>query len=228
VNNVETLALVPWIVANGAAAFRDIGDPLNPGTTLVQITGAVATPGIAEVKVGMGLGPLLDQVAGGMRSGATLKAVLVGGPAGGFLPPDQLNTPLDAAALAERGAIWGSGTLVVADETTCLVDMATLMERYVSDESCGKTIPCRIGLRRLYEIGSRATSGLSRPTDAQLLIDLAADVRDGALCALEYCAPNPLLTGMRYFGEEFEEHFLRGSCPAGVCRPLSVPTGAVH
>jgi NADH-quinone oxidoreductase subunit F len=226
VNNVETLALVPWIISNGPAVFRDIGDRLFPGTTLVQITGAVAKPGIAEVMVGTGIGPLLKQVAGGVRRGATIKAVLVGGPGGGFLPPDALSTPLDPTALAERGAIWGSGTLVVADESTCLVDMATLMARYLSDESCGKTIPCRIGVRRLYEIGSRATAGLARPTDPQLLLDLSADVRDGALCGLEYCAPNPMLTVMRYFTDEFEDHFLRGSCPAGVCTPLPVTTGA--
>ena len=228
VNNVETLALVPWIVANGAAMFRDIGDSLNPGTTLVQITGAVKRPGIAEVRLGTAIGPLVEQVAGGVRAGSRLKAVLVGGPGGGFLPPDRLNTLLDPLALAEVGAIWGSGAMVVADERTCLVEMATLMERYLSDESCGKTIPCRIGIRRLYEIGSRATSGLSRPTDPQLLLDLAADVRDSALCGLEYCAPNPLLTGMRYFAREFEDHFVGGSCPAGVCTPLRVVAGAAQ
>ncbi len=228
VNNVETLALVPWIVANGAAAFRDIGDRLNPGTTLVQITGAVARPGIAEVRIGTGIGPLIDQVAGGVRAGGRIKAVLVGGPGGGFLSPAELNTLLDPGALTERGAIWGSGTIVVADERTCIVEMATLLERHLADESCGKTIPCRIGLRRLYEIGSRATSGLSRPTDPQLLLDLSADVRDGALCGLEYCAPNPLLSGMRYFPEEFEAHFVRGECPAGVCSQLRVATGTAH
>lgn len=228
VNNVETLALVPWIVANGAAAFREIGDQANPGTTLVQITGAVARPGIAEVKVGTAVGALIRGVAGGVRRGAKVKAVLVGGPGGGFLGARDLNVPLDPGALAERGAIWGSGTIVVADESTCIVDMATLLERHLADESCGKTIPCRIGLRRLYEIGSRAITGMSRPTDPQLLLDLAADVRDGALCGLEYCAPNPLLSGMRYFPAEFEAHFVRGECPAGVCNPLRVATGAAH
>lgn len=223
VNNVETLAALPWIVANGAAAFADIGDPDHPGTTLVQVTGAVAQPGIVEVKLGMAVGKLIE-LAGGAAGGDQPKAVLVGGPAGGFLPPAAMKTLYLPAALEEAGAIWGSGTLVVADEQTCLVEMATLMERYLADEACGKTIPCRIGLRRLYELGRRATVGLSKPADAGLLLDLSADVRDGALCGLEYCAPNPLTSGMRYFAAEFEDHFVRGACPAGACRtvPLSV------
>ena len=218
VNNVETLALVPWIVANGAKAFAGIGDSDNPGTTLVQITGAVTTPGIVEVPLGMSIKKLLD-IAGGIGTG---KAVLVGGPAGGFLPPAELDTLYTATALNEKGAMWGSGSIVVAGPETCLVDMATTLERYMSDESCGKTIPCRIGVRRLYEFGQRATTGMSRPTDAQIMLDLAADVRAGALCGLEYCAPNPFLTGMRYFADEFNAHFTRGTCPAGVCSPVRV------
>ncbi|HUG48158.1 MAG TPA: NADH-ubiquinone oxidoreductase-F iron-sulfur binding region domain-containing protein [Candidatus Limnocylindria bacterium] len=229
VNNVETLAAVPWIAAHGAQAFRAVGDEANPGTTLVQISGAVRQPGIAEVPTGIPLRRLIDRLAGGPRAGSQLKAVLVGGPAGGFLPLGELaSTPLAPEALEARGAIWGSGTLVVADEAACLVDMATLLERYLSDESCGKTIPCRIGVRRLYEIGQRATRGLARPTDPQLLEDLSADVRDGALCGLEYCAPNPMLSVMRYFREEFDEHFLRGSCPAGVCTPLRLQSHATQ
>lgn len=224
VNNVETLACLPWIALNGAQAFREIGDEANPGTTLVQISGAVKKPGIAEVPTGAPLRRLIDRLAGGVRDGNKLKAVLVGGPAGGFLPPSALSAPFAPVQLEQRGAIWGSGTIVVADERSCLVDMATLMERYLSDESCGKTIPCRIGVRRLYEIGQRATKGLSRPTDPELLRDLASDVRDGALCGLEYCAPNPLLSGMRYFSQEFDDHFVRGSCPAGVCMPLRLAT----
>jgi NADH:ubiquinone oxidoreductase subunit F (NADH-binding) len=223
VNNVETLALVPWIVANGAAAFADIGDDAQPGTTLIQITGAVANPGMVEVPLGMSLRRLLD-ISGG-TSGA--KAVLVGGPAGGFLPPAELDSLYTATALNEKGAIWGSGSIVVAGPETCLVDMATTLERYLSDESCGKTIPCRIGVRRLYEMGQRATSGLSRPADPQILQDLAADVRDAALCGLEYCAPNPFLSGMRYFADEFDQHFTHGICPAGVCNQLRVASPAM-
>ena len=221
VNNVETLCLVPWIVANGAAKFADIGDDAYPGTTLVQITGAVAKPGIAEVPLGMSLRKLLD-LSGTARSSkvAQLKAVLVGGPAGGFLPASELDTLYTPEALAQVGAVWGSGSLVVVDDSTCIVDMATLLLRYLSDESCGKTIPCRIGVRRLYELGQRATIGLSKPTDPALVQTLSADVRDGALCGLERLAPNPFLTGMRYFADEFDAHFERGECPAGVCTPV--------
>jgi NADH:ubiquinone oxidoreductase subunit F (NADH-binding) len=223
VNNVETLSLVPWIVANGSAAFAGIGDDTLPGTTLIQITGAVEKPGIAEVPLGMSLRRLLE-LAGGARSsgGGKLKAVLVGGPAGGFLPANELDTLYTPEALAEKNAIVGSGSIVVVDGSTCLVDMATLLLRYLSDESCGKTIPCRIGVRRLYELGQRATMGLSKPSDAALAETLAADVRDGALCGLERLAPNPFITGMRYFAEEFEAHFTRGECPAGVCSPVRI------
>ena len=223
VNNVETLALVPWIVNNGSASFADVGDERYPGTTLVQVSGAVAKPGIIELPLGMSIRRIIE-LAG---AATDAKAVLVGGPAGGFLPPAELDTLYTAEALTEKGAIWGSGTLVVAGAGTCLVEMATLLERYLSDESCGKTIPCRIGLRRLYEIGRRATEGVSRPNDPQVLAELAADVRDGALCGLEYCAPNPFLTGMRYFADEFDEHFAHGRCPAGVCSQLRVASQAL-
>ena len=226
VNNVETLAAVPWIVANGAKAFADAGSAHDPGTTLVQLTGGVVNPGIAEVPAGVPVRRLIDEVGGGVRSGHELKAVLVGGPAGGFLPASELRTAYSPTALAEKGAIVGSGTLVVADERTCLVDMATLMTRFLSDESCGKTIPCRIGVRRLYEIGSRATTGLARPADPQLLLDLAADVRDGGLCGLERLAPNPYLSGLRYFAEEFEDHFVRHRCAVGACTELSMSAKA--
>lgn len=223
VNNVETLSLVPWIVTNGAPAFAEIGDEQYPGTTLVQFSGAVSKPGVVEVPLGMSIRRLLE-FAG---AASDMKAVLVGGPAGGFLPPTALDTLYTPTALADAGAILGSGTLVVIGAGTCLVDMATLLERYLSDESCGKTIPCRIGVRRLYELGQRATTGLARPADTQVLQELAADVRAGALCGLEYCAPNPFLTGVRYFAEEFDQHFAHGTCPAGVCSQVRVAREAL-
>jgi NADH:ubiquinone oxidoreductase subunit F (NADH-binding) len=220
VNNVETLAAVPWILANGPAAYAGIGDVAMPGTTLVQLSGAVATPGIVEVPTGTSLGTIVDDLAGGVRTGSKLKAVLVGGPTGAFLPPDQLGAGYTTAGLAEHGAVMGSGTIVALDGNVCLFDMATLLQRFLSDESCGKTIPCRIGVRRLYEIGLRATAGLARPTDPQLLLDLAAYVRDGGLCGLEKLAPNSFLSGMRYFAQEFDDHFVRRTCPAGACTQL--------
>ncbi len=159
-----------------------------------------------------------------MRGG--LKAVLIGGAPGGFLPPEALDTPLSFDALEAVGVGMGSGTILAVDESACIVDLATLMTRFMSDEACGKTIPCRIGLKRLTEIGDRFTTGRTRPTDVTLLHDLSADVRDGALCGHESAATNPLLTGMRYFREEFEDHIVRGTCPAGVCRALGVAARA--
>ena len=220
VNNVETLAAVPWIVANGSSAYAAIGGPDAPGTTLVQLSGAVQRPGIVEVPMGTTLRAIVEGVGGGCTG--TFKAVLVGGPSGGFLPADALDTPLGYGELSAAGAILGSGTIVVADQSTCLVDLAALLTRYLNDEACGKTIPCRIGTRRLAELGQGFCTGRSRPTDAVLVADLAADIRDAALCGLERTAVNPLLTGMRYFGQEFEDHTQRGSCLAGVCQPIRV------
>jgi NADH:ubiquinone oxidoreductase subunit F (NADH-binding) len=226
VNNVETLAAVPWIVANGAESYAGIGAPMAPGTTLVQVTGAVARPGIVEAPTGTTLREIIERAAGGPTG--TLKAVLVGGPSGGFLPPAGLDTPLSYVPLADAGAIVGSGTVLVIDTTACIVDLAALMTRYLGDQACGKTIPCRIGTRRLAELGEGFCGGRSRPSDPRLLLDLAADIRDGALCGLEATAVNPLMTGMRYFSEEFEDHIVRGSCPAGVCHPARVAAAAPH
>jgi NADH:ubiquinone oxidoreductase subunit F (NADH-binding) len=224
VNNVKTLAAASWIVAHGAGAYASLGTSDAPGTTLVQLGGSVRKPGIVEVPMGVTIREILDG-PGGFVHGA-LKAVLVGGPTGGFLPPDALDTPLTYEALGEAGAVGGSGTLLALDESACIVDVATLMTRYLNDSACGKTIPCRIGTRRMAELGGAICSGHVRPTDAGLLQDLARDVRDVALCGLEADASNPLLTGMRYFAPEFEAHIARGECPAGVCQPIRV-AGAV-
>lgn len=219
VNNVKTLAAVPTIVARGAGAFASLGHPEAPGTTLLQLGGAVRRPGIVEVPLGTSLREVLDGPGGFVQG--HLKAVLVGGPLGGFLPPEALDTPLLPGALAEAGALLGSGTLLALDDRACIVEVAALMTRFLADEACGKTIPCRIGTRRLAELGSALCEGRSRPSDSGLLDDLALDMRDGALCGLEARASNPLRSGMRYFGSEFEDHVVRGSCPAGVCRPMS-------
>jgi NADH-quinone oxidoreductase subunit F len=224
VNNVKTLAAVPWIVANGAGAFASLGTAGSPGTTLVQLGGAVTKPGIVEVPFGATLREILDGPGG--TSTGSLKALFVGGPSGGFLPPDALDTPLTHEALRAAGALAGSGTLLALDTDACIVDVATLMTRYLNDNACGKTIPCRIGTRRMAELGGAICSGHVRPADAALLDDLAADVRAAALCGLEADASNPLLTGMRYFAPEFEAHTERGECPAGTCQPIRL-AGAV-
>jgi NADH-quinone oxidoreductase subunit F len=224
VNNVKTLAAVPWIISHGAGAYASLGSAETPGTTLVQLGGAVRKPGIVEVPLGATVREILDGPGGFVQG--SLKAVLVGGPTGGFLPPDALDAPLGYDELEGAGALSGSGTLLVLDESACIVDVATLMTRYLSDEACGKTIPCRIGTRRLAELGGGLCSGRVRPDDGALLEDLSRDVRDAALCGLEADAPNPLLSGMRYFAPEFEDHILRGRCPAGVCQPISLAGAA--
>jgi NADH:ubiquinone oxidoreductase subunit F (NADH-binding) len=177
------------------------------------------------VPLGTTVRELVD-LAGG--SNGSFKAALVGGPTGGFLPDAGLDTPWGYQELAEAGAVTGSGTVVVAGTSTCIVDLATVMTRFLNDEACGKTIPCRIGTRRLAELGNGMCTGRARPTDGELVTSLAADVRDGALCGLEAGAINPLLSGMRYFAEEFEEHLVRGSCPAGVCHPIRVAAAVSH
>jgi NADH:ubiquinone oxidoreductase subunit F (NADH-binding) len=224
VNNVKTLAAVPWIVQHGAGAYASLGTAESPGTTLLQLGGVVRKPGIVEVPLGTSLHDILDGPGGFVHG--KLKAVLMGGPTGGFLAPDALDLPLTHAALAEAGVLAGSGTLLAIDETSCLVDLAALMSRYVSDEACGKTIPCRIGTRRLAELAGGFCSAHARPADAGLAGDLAADLRDSALCGLEAGASNPLTTGMRYFAAEFEAHAREGRCPAGVCQPITLAGAA--
>ena len=225
VNNVQTLAAVPWIVNQGGPAYAAIGSPASPGTILVQIRGPQGA-GIAEVPLGTPLRDLVE-LAGGTGK-HTLKAVLVGGPTGGLLPPEMLDTPFEFDALRAAGAHIGSGSVVVADERACIVDLARLLTRFSADEACGKSIPCRIGLRRLYEIGERVASGRPLPTDATLIEDLAHDVAASGLCDHERLATLPFTSGMRYFRSEIDDHILRSSCPAGVCQPIAVAAGAAH
>jgi NADH:ubiquinone oxidoreductase subunit F (NADH-binding) len=224
VHNVQTLAAVPWIIRHGAAAFAKVGAKDSPGTVLVQ----VRTPsgdGIAEVPLGT---PLRDVVAlgGALPAGRSIKAVLVGGPSGGLLPPEALDTPYAFDSLREAGAHMGSGSVVVADDRACIVDLARLLTRFCAGEACGKTIPCRIGTRRLVEIADRAAEGRPRPTDVTLLADLSADIVGSALCDHERLTTLPLTSGMRYFRSEVDDHLLRSSCPAGVCHPIAVTAGA--
>jgi len=219
VNNVQTLAAVPWIVANGAEAFATIGANACPGTVLVQLRGP-AGGGIAEIPTGTALRTLVD-LAGGSGTHA-LKALLVGGPTGGILPAEALDTPYEPAALRAAGAHMGSGSVVIADERACVVDLARLLTRFSADQACGKSIPCRIGLRRLAEIGDRIASGRPRANDAVTLGDLAHDIAASALCDHERTATLALTATLRYFRAELDDHLLRSTCPAGVCTPIAV------
>ena len=216
---------MPWIVRKGAGGIRgDRRSTTLPGTVLVHVRGP-AGEAIAEVPTGTTLRELVGLV-GGAGSGRTLKALIVGGPAGGILSADALDTPYTFEALRRVGAHVGSGAILIADSRACVVDLARLLTRYCSSEACGKSIPCRIGTRRLAEIGDRIAEGRARPTDAALLDDLAHDIVESGLCDHERLATLPLTTGMRYFRSELDEHLERGSCPAGVCQPLAMAAAA--
>jgi NADH:ubiquinone oxidoreductase subunit F (NADH-binding) len=223
VQNVQTLAAVPWILANGPDAFVAIGSRASPGTILVSVR-TPAGAGVAEVPVGTTVRAIVTLT--GRAAMADLKALLVGGPAGGILPAELADTAYEFDALRAVGAHVGSGSVVAADSRACVVDLARLLTRYCADEACGKTIPCRIGLRRVREIGDRIATGLPKPTDLQLLADLSNDIVGSALCDHERLATLPFASGMRYFMSELNEHILRSSCPAGVCRPIAVAATA--
>jgi NADH-quinone oxidoreductase subunit F len=228
VQNVQTLAAVPWIVKHGPEAYAAIGSTTSPGTILVQLRGP-AGGGIAEVPLGTPLRAIVDlggPRAGRGSSGRPIKAILVGGPSGGFLPTDLLDTAYDYEALRAVDAHVGSGSIVVADDRACIVDLARLLTRFCADQACGKTIPCRIGARRLSELADRIAVGTPKPTDADLAADLAADICGSALCDHERLATLPLTSAMRYFRAELDEHILHSSCPAGVCHPIAVAAAA--
>jgi NADH:ubiquinone oxidoreductase subunit F (NADH-binding) len=220
VQNVQTLAAVPWILRHGSKAFAAIGTREAPGTILVDVRGA-GRSGVAEVPFGTALRDIVA-LGGAPRAPRKVKAVVVGGPTGGILPASALGTRYTFEALRAAGAHVGSGSVIIADDRACVVDLARLLTRYAADEACGKTIPCRIGVRRIAEIGERLTTGTSRGGDLELLTDLCADVVGSGLCDHERLATLPLLSGLRYFRDEVDAHYLRGQCPAGVCRPIAL------
>jgi NADH:ubiquinone oxidoreductase subunit F (NADH-binding) len=202
VHNVQTLAAIPWIIREGAEAFAAIGAPDCPGTVLVQLR-TPSGDGIAEVPLGTSLRDVVA-LGGKLPAGRSLQAVLVGGPSGGLLPPDALDTPFTFAGLRDAGAHLGSGSVMVVDDRTDLVELVGVLTRFCSGEACGKSIPCRIGTKRLAEIVARRETGLARPTDPQLALDLAHDIVASALCDHERLATLPLTSGMRYFGSQFD------------------------
>ncbi len=203
VHNVQTLAAVAWIVREGAEAFMATGAKGSPGTVLVQLRTPGGRNGIAEVPLGTPLRDVL-KLGGKLPTGRSLKAVLIGGPSGGLLPPDALDTPYDFETLRAAGAHLGSGSVVAVDDTTDLLELVGVLTRFCSNEACGKSIPCRIGTKRLAEIVARREEGLLRPVDMQLAGELAADIVASALCDHERLATLPLTSGMRYFASEFD------------------------
>jgi NADH-quinone oxidoreductase subunit F len=220
INNVETLACVPWIVRHGAAAFAAFGTESSKGTKVFALAGKIRHGGLIEVPMGMTIRQIVEGPGGGVHEGRTLKAVQLGGPSGGCLPASLADTPVDYEALRESGAIMGSGGLVVLDDRDCMVDIARFFLRFTCHESCGKCTFCRIGTRRMVEILDRICEGRGRPEDLGNLEELADRVSRTSLCGLGQTAPNPVSTALRYFREEFEVHVNERRCPAGRCTEL--------
>ena len=220
INNVETLACVPWIVRHGADAFARLGTSTSAGTKVFALAGKIRHGGLIEVPMGTTIREIVDDLGGGVPEGRTLKAVQLGGPSGGCLPARLADTPVDYEALRETGAIMGSGGLVVLDDRDCMVDIARFFVRFTCHESCGKCTFCRIGTRRMLEILDRMAEGEGRPEDLAELEELADRVSRTSLCGLGQTAPNPVMTAMRYFRDEFEAHVRDRTCPAGKCTAL--------
>ncbi|MGQ9730541.1 MAG: NADH-ubiquinone oxidoreductase-F iron-sulfur binding region domain-containing protein [Candidatus Zipacnadales bacterium] len=219
-NNVETWANIPAIIRNGPKWFAAKGTERSKGTKVFALTGRVRNTGLVEVAMGTPLRTIVFDIGGGAANGSQVKAVQTGGPSGGCLPREMLNLPVDFEALTEAGSMVGSGGIVVMDERTCMVDVAKYFLRFLQDESCGKCVPCRLGITRMLEICTDITEGRGRPEQLELLEELAETVAETSLCALGKTAPNPVLSTLRDFREEYEAHIHERRCPAGVCRAL--------
>ncbi len=219
VNNVETYAVVPWIIRHGPDAFAALGTRTSKGTKVFALAGKVQRGGLIEVPMGCTIRQIVEQIGGGVAPGRRFKAVQIGGPSGGCIPASLADTPIDFEALSQLGAIMGSGGLVVLDDSDCMVDIARYFLRFTQDQSCGKCTFCRIGTRRMLEILDRITAGQGRAEDLDQLESLARWVQAGSLCGLGKTAPNPVLTTLRYFRDEYQAH-LEGRCPAGKCTAL--------
>lgn len=220
INNVETFANVAWILNNGGAAFAAMGTEGSKGTKVFALTGKVRRGGLVEIPMGKTLRDVIFDIGGGIRDGKAFKAVQMGGPSGGCIPADLLDTVIDYKALGATGAIMGSGGMVVMDEGTCMVGMAKFFLDFTAKESCGKCVHCRLGTKRMLEVLTRIVEGEGKPGDIELLEELCYSVKDGALCGLGQTAPNPVLTTLRYFRDEFEAHINEKQCPAGECTAL--------
>jgi NADH-quinone oxidoreductase subunit F len=219
INNVETFANLPWIVRNGAAAFARHGTAKSKGTKVFALAGKTVRGGLIEVPMGITVRRVVEDIGGGIAGGRRFKAVLIGGPSGGCLPESLIDTPIDYESLVEKGAIMGSGGLVVLDDGDCMVDIAKYFLSFCQHESCGRCTFCTIGTKRLHDILERLTEGNGEPGDIEELQRLSGLVKSSSQCGLGKTAPNPVITTLRYFRDEYEAH-LEGRCPAGVCKNL--------
>lgn len=220
INNVETWANIPWIIKNGGEAFKAIGMEKSSGTKVFALAGKIAGSGLIEVPMGITLRDIIYKVGGGMKTEKPFKAVQLGGPSGGCIPADLLDIPVDYDSITATGAIMGSGGMVVMDSGTCMVDVARYFLNFTQNESCGKCTFCRIGTRRMLEILNRITEGKGELEDLDRLEELALNISKGSLCGLGQTAPNPVLTTLRYFKDEYLAHIVDKRCPAGVCTSL--------
>ncbi|MBI3737836.1 MAG: NADH-quinone oxidoreductase subunit NuoF [Chloroflexi bacterium] len=220
INNVKTWAAVPIIINKGADWYAQIGTEKSKGTLIFSVVGKINNTGLVEVPMGISLRQLIFDIGGGIPKGKAFKAAQIGGPSGGCLPAQHLDVPIDYESLSSLGAIVGSGGLVVADEDTCMVDFARYFMNFTQEESCGKCVPCRIGTKAMLATLERICAGDGRPGDIDYLLELAEVVKNSSLCGLGQTAPNPVLTTLRYFRDEYEAHIFDKKCPAKVCKGL--------
>lgn len=220
VNNVETLANIPAIINNGADWFSSIGTATSKGTKVFALAGKINNVGLVEVPMGTTLREILFEIGGGIKNGKEFKAVQTGGPSGGCIPSQFLDTPIDYESLSAIGSMMGSGGMIVMDEDNCMVDIAKFYLDFTREESCGKCTPCRIGNTRLLEILERITKGQGELKDLTALQELSETIKDASLCALGQTAPNPILSTLKYFNDEYKAHVVEKICPAGVCKDL--------
>jgi len=220
INNVKTWASVPVIINRGPDWYAAIGTERSKGTMVFSLVGKINNTGLVEVPMGITLRKMIYEIGGGIPQGKSLKAVQIGGPSGGCIPASMIDLPIDYEALTEAGSMMGSGGMVVMDQDTCMVDLARYFMEFLEEESCGKCFPCREGTQRLREILTRISQGLGHEEDLQLLEDLGWMVRETSLCGLGQTAPNPVLTTLRYFRDEYLSHIREKRCPAKVCKEL--------
>jgi len=220
INNVETFANVPWIIVNGGAALGKLGTELSKGTKVFALAGKIKKGGLVEVPMGLPLRDVIFEIGDGIKNDKEFKAVQMGGPSGGCIPASLIDTPVDYENITKTGAIVGSGGMIVMDETTCMVDMARYFLDFTRKESCGKCNYCRVGTKRMLEILERITGGKGKEGDIELLEELATKIMAGSMCMLGGTAPNPVLTTIKYFRNEYEDHIYKKKCTARSCKAL--------
>ncbi len=220
INNVKSWASVPIIIDKGSDWYASIGTETSKGTVIFSVVGNINNTGLVEVPIGISLRELIFDIGGGIPDGKSFKAAQIGGPSGGCIPAEHLDIPIDYESLQSLGAIMGSGGLVVADEDTCMVDFAAYFMRFTQEESCGKCVPCRVGTKAMLETLERICAGDGQPGDVDYLIELGEEIKRSSLCGLGQTAPNPVLSTIRYFRDEYEAHIVDKTCPARVCKGL--------